>query len=124
MTHEAHFRKLERMYAGAPVNAWFAPRLTVGEGTAQVVIPVRREFFHAAGALHGALQSSSPQLRIEAAAALLRVGASPDDVGTHLMGLLLEGDEEVRDQVWEALARTGARASSGSRPKVGRSRWS
>lgn len=52
---EEHFRKLERMYAAAPVNVWFAPTLTVSDGAAEVRIPVRAEFHHAAGAVHGSV---------------------------------------------------------------------
>ncbi|MFQ5348924.1 MAG: PaaI family thioesterase [Thermoanaerobaculia bacterium] len=55
MSGQEHYRKLERMYAGAPVNAWYRPELTVGEGRAEPRIPVRREFFHAAGAVHGSV---------------------------------------------------------------------
>jgi acyl-coenzyme A thioesterase PaaI-like protein len=50
-----HFRRLERMYASAPINAYFAPHLTVSEGRAEVSIPVRPEFFHAAHAVHGSV---------------------------------------------------------------------
>jgi len=50
-----HFRKLERMYAAAPINRWFAPSLTVLSGRAEVRIPLRPEFHHAAGATHGAV---------------------------------------------------------------------
>ena len=53
--NEEHFRKLERMYAAAPVNEYFRPELKVSEGQAEVIIPVRREFFHAANAVHGAI---------------------------------------------------------------------
>jgi uncharacterized protein (TIGR00369 family) len=52
---EEHFRKLERMYSAAPVNAYFRPELKVSKGKAEVVIPVRPEFFHAAHAVHGAV---------------------------------------------------------------------
>ena len=55
MSSDDHFRKLERMYASAPINAFFAPRLTVGEGRAEVSIPVRPDFFHAAHAVHGSV---------------------------------------------------------------------
>jgi len=48
-----HFRKLEQMYAGAPINQYFRPRLTIGEGRAELRIPVRPDFFHAAQAVHG-----------------------------------------------------------------------
>jgi uncharacterized protein (TIGR00369 family) len=55
MPAEAHFRRLGRLYQAAPTNAYYQPRLTVGEGWAEVVIPVRPEFFHAAGAVHGSV---------------------------------------------------------------------
>jgi uncharacterized protein (TIGR00369 family) len=50
-----HFRKLERMYAGAPINRYYAPRLTIAEGTTELVIAVKPDFFHAAGAIHGSV---------------------------------------------------------------------
>ena len=55
MSDEQHFRKLERMYAAAPINAWFKPTLVVSAGAADVRIPVRPDFHHPAGAVHGAL---------------------------------------------------------------------
>jgi uncharacterized protein (TIGR00369 family) len=48
-----HFRKLERMYAAAPINVWFQPQLHVDHGRAEVVIGVRAEFHHSAGSAHG-----------------------------------------------------------------------
>lgn len=51
--NDEHYRKLERMYADAPINEYFAPKLTVSEGQAEVVIAVRKDFFHAAHAVHG-----------------------------------------------------------------------
>ena len=50
---EEHYRRLERMYASAPVNEYYAPTMRVSEGQAEVTIPVRRDLFHAAGAVHG-----------------------------------------------------------------------
>ena len=51
---EAHFRKLERMYhQKANINVFFQPTLHVSHGAAEIVMPVRREFFHAAHAVHG-----------------------------------------------------------------------
>ncbi len=41
------------MYASAPVNKYYAPTMRVSEGRAEVTIPVRPDFFHAAGAVHG-----------------------------------------------------------------------
>jgi len=50
-----HFRKLERMYYSAPINTFFQPVLKIGEGEAELEIPVRPEFFHAASAVHGSV---------------------------------------------------------------------
>ena len=50
-----HFRKLERMYAAAPINRYFAPKLTICDGEAEVRIAVRDDLHHTVGALHGAV---------------------------------------------------------------------
>jgi uncharacterized protein (TIGR00369 family) len=52
---EDHYRKLERMYVRAAVNEYFRPALQVDDGRAVVIIQVRPEFFHAAGAIHGSI---------------------------------------------------------------------
>lgn len=52
---ENHFRNLERMYHRAPINRLYEPRLTVGKGNAELMMEVRPEHFHAAGALHGSV---------------------------------------------------------------------
>jgi uncharacterized protein (TIGR00369 family) len=54
-TDEEHFRKLERMYHGAPINQFFQPTLRVSDGTAELHVPVKPEFFHAAHAVHGSV---------------------------------------------------------------------
>lgn len=53
MSAEEHYRKLERMYLGAPVNRFFHPRIEIGEGLATVTLPIRPDFYHAAHAAHG-----------------------------------------------------------------------
>ena len=51
-----HFRRLERMYASAPINEFFAPRLYIPEpGVAELRMMIRPDFHHAAGAAHGAV---------------------------------------------------------------------
>jgi uncharacterized protein (TIGR00369 family) len=55
LSDEEHFRRLERMFAGAPINEYFRPTMRVSEGRAVVTMAVRRDFFHAANAAHGAL---------------------------------------------------------------------
>jgi uncharacterized protein (TIGR00369 family) len=55
MPDQEHFRKLERMYLVAPVNKYFRPSIHIGDGHAEITIPVRPEFFHAARAVHGSV---------------------------------------------------------------------
>ncbi len=50
-----HYRKLERMYLAAPINAFFKPALHIKEGWAEVRIEVRPAFHHTLGAMHGAV---------------------------------------------------------------------
>lgn len=51
--HQPHWRRLERLYQGAPVNEYFQPTIAVRDGEADIVIDVRPDFFHAANAIHG-----------------------------------------------------------------------
>ena len=51
----AHYRRLERLYANAPVTKWFGASLQVDDGRATVRIPIRSEFYHAASAVHGSV---------------------------------------------------------------------
>ena len=51
-----HYRRLERMYASAPINEYFAPRLQIIDaGIAEIRLAIRPEFHHAAHAAHGAV---------------------------------------------------------------------
>jgi uncharacterized protein (TIGR00369 family) len=50
-----HFRKLERMYLGAPINQLYRPTIAIGEGTAEIGMAVDPRFYHAAHALHGSV---------------------------------------------------------------------
>lgn len=43
------------MYAAAPTNAYFRPEIRIAEGTAEVRLVVRSDFFHAASAVHGSV---------------------------------------------------------------------
>lgn len=52
---ETHFRKLERMYAAGPCNAYFRAVMSISRGRAEVEIDVREDFFHSAGAAHGSV---------------------------------------------------------------------
>ena len=55
MTSKTHYRRLENMFASAPIHQLVQATIRVDKGRAEVVIPVQERFFHAAGALHGAI---------------------------------------------------------------------
>lgn len=55
MGNEEHFRKLERMYGRASCNEYYSPKLSISQGTAEVVIPVQQKFYHVLGAVHGSV---------------------------------------------------------------------
>jgi len=101
LTKEGHYRKLERMYASAPVNDYYAPTMRVSEGRAEVIIPVRRDFFHAAGAVHGAVYFKALD-----DAAFFAVNSLVDDVfvltvsfNVYLTRLISEGEMKATGQV-------------------------
>jgi acyl-coenzyme A thioesterase PaaI-like protein len=50
-----HLQKLEHMYLMAPINAFYSPRISISQGEAEITIPVKPEFFHAADAVHGSV---------------------------------------------------------------------
>lgn len=52
---QEHFKKLENMYLNAPCNEFYEPKIKVKKGIAEISIPIREEFFHAAGATHGSV---------------------------------------------------------------------
>jgi len=55
LTKEEHYRKLERMYASAPTTKHYASTIRVNDGFAEVTLPMRRDFFHPAGAVHASV---------------------------------------------------------------------
>ena len=52
---ENHYRRLENMYHESPVSRFYEPKLVVSEVASIITMPVKPEFFHAAGALHGSV---------------------------------------------------------------------
>ena len=52
---DEHHRKLERMYAGAPISRLYEPKLTISAGKTELLLPVKPEFFHVAHAAHGSV---------------------------------------------------------------------
>ncbi len=55
MADDGHYRKLENMMHSAPFMKLTGIKVVVTKGEAQITLPVREDFFHAAGAMHGAL---------------------------------------------------------------------
>lgn len=55
MVETEHYRKLERMYLSAPINALYLPTIKISEGASEISIKADKKFFHAADALHGAV---------------------------------------------------------------------
>ncbi len=55
VSDEDHYRKLENMYHGHPLNQFIQARVRIFHGKAEVIIPVRSELFHAGGAVHGSI---------------------------------------------------------------------
>jgi uncharacterized protein (TIGR00369 family) len=55
MASTTHFQKLENMMHSAPIIKVTGARVAIRHGEAEIMLPVKREFFHSAGALHGAM---------------------------------------------------------------------
>ncbi|MEM8985068.1 MAG: PaaI family thioesterase [Pseudomonadota bacterium] len=52
---DQHYRALENMYLGAPINEFFAPSVDIANGHATVEIDVTPKLFHAGRAIHGSV---------------------------------------------------------------------
>jgi len=55
MIDTEHHRKLERLYASAPVSQWYGATIVIGDGESEVRLATRPEFYHAAHAVHGSV---------------------------------------------------------------------
>ena len=55
MTNSEHYIKLENMMHSAPFVQLTGAKVAVKKGEAQITLPIRKDFYHAAGAMHGAL---------------------------------------------------------------------
>jgi uncharacterized protein (TIGR00369 family) len=55
MTKDPHFSALERMYLVAPINEFYRPTIVVTDSEASIEADVRKDFFHAFGAVHGSV---------------------------------------------------------------------
>ena len=55
MNKDKHFVALENMYLSAPINDIYKPRIDVFEGKSEIEIELNKNFYHAAGAVHGSV---------------------------------------------------------------------
>lgn len=55
MDNEMHFRKLEQLYVAAPISRWYGVSIKIEDGCAEVRIPIKKDFYHAANAVHGSV---------------------------------------------------------------------
>ncbi|HEY7444127.1 MAG TPA: PaaI family thioesterase [Vicinamibacterales bacterium] len=55
MDTPTHFQKLENMMHSAPIVKLTEARIAIRHGESEITLPVKREFFHSAGAMHGAM---------------------------------------------------------------------
>lgn len=55
MENKEHFKRLESMYAAAPINEQYKPTLKVSEGVAQIEIELGEQYHHSAGGVHGSV---------------------------------------------------------------------
>lgn len=53
--NEDHYRKLENMMHSAPIVKLASARVEISHGQSIITLPVKPDFFHAAGALHGCM---------------------------------------------------------------------
>ncbi len=59
MENKDHFKKLENMYFSGPINKFYDPRIKISEGSAEISVSVKEDFFHAAKAVHGSVYFKS-----------------------------------------------------------------
>ena len=55
MQSPEHYRKLERMYLGAPINEYYRPTIHIEHALCEIRVDVRTDFHHAAHAVHGSV---------------------------------------------------------------------
>ena len=53
MSGKSHFQKLISMYAAAPFNEIYQPKMSIEQGKAEIEIELSEKFHHSAGGVHG-----------------------------------------------------------------------
>lgn len=98
MDQEMHFHRLEKLYVEAPISRWYGVSIKISDGRAEVRVPVRKDFYHAANAVHG-----SVYFRVLDDAAFFAVNSRVQDVmvltvdfNVHFMNPVSEGELVAR----------------------------
>ena len=55
MSNPEHWRRLENLYLGAPINVYCRPRIHIDHSVCEIEMETRPDFFHAAHAVHGSV---------------------------------------------------------------------
>ena len=55
MSRSDHLEKLSSMYLNAPTNRYYQPTIKLENGSAEITITVREDFFHSAQSVHGSV---------------------------------------------------------------------
>ena len=54
--NDEHFQKLQWMYThAAPINELFQPKIRISKGMSEITVDIKKEFYHAAHAVHGSV---------------------------------------------------------------------
>jgi len=125
VTDAEHYHKLEHLYTAAPISRWYGISIAIADGHAEVRLPVRPEFYHAANAVHGsvyfralddaaffAANSRVPEVLVLTVSFTVHF-ARPATSGelravgrlVHASGRLLMAESELLDDAGELLAR-------------------
>lgn len=55
MLNEAHFNRLKWIYRTNPCNQHYATAVEIHEGRAEIVLPIRPDYLHGGGVVHGSV---------------------------------------------------------------------
>jgi len=55
MSNQEHYHSLKNMYASAPINTFYKPKIQIQEGGSEIEIEISDKYFHAARAVHGSV---------------------------------------------------------------------
>ena len=55
MNETQHYESLIQMYAAAPINEFYQPRMVLSEGAAEIEIELSARYHHSGGGVHGSV---------------------------------------------------------------------